>query len=350
MEESPIAAVPEQSATTAKATLQRRVRLRRLMLVFRFAVPVALIAFLLSMVPLRDVLASAATVPLRAIAGALAAIVVTTAIATLRWRVLFSACGVAKKPAFLELLRAYWIGAFYNTYLPGGLGGDVVRAIATRRVVGERGLPAALAIVFLERTLGLAGLLILVAASFSCFPLRGIANVMLWSSLGLFVAAAAVIAIVSGPRLAPYLPQPLGRVAAALPTIESPLLFAVALLLSVVTQFGGVVFGHLVISGISHRVAFTDSLVILPLVNAAQYFPLTVGGAGVREAGFVLFYGLIQVSKADALAGSLVAGALMYLANAIGGILHAARPLTVDQDQSDEANAAAAAAASASKS
>jgi glycosyltransferase 2 family protein len=201
-------------------------------------------------------------------------------------------------------------------------------------VVGARGLPAAIAIVFLERTLGLAGLLILVAASFSAFPLPGIGHLMLWTVLGLAVAAAAVVAIVSARRFAPLLPGPLGKIAAALPTIVSLPRFGVALALSVVTQFGGVVFGHVIISGIAGRVAFTNSLVILPLVNAAQYFPLTVGGAGVREVGFVLLYGLVHVNKADALAASLVIGALMYVGNAIGGVLHAIRPLAVKLEPS----------------
>ena len=42
---------------------------------------------------------------------------------------------------------------------PGGVGGEVVRAIATRRALGERGLTGALGIVLLERTFGAAALL-----------------------------------------------------------------------------------------------------------------------------------------------------------------------------------------------
>jgi uncharacterized membrane protein YbhN (UPF0104 family) len=125
----------------------------------------------------------------------------------------------------------------------------------------------------------------------------------------------------------------LAKVAAALPTIQSLPLFAAALGLSVLTQLSGVICGHLIVSAVTARPSFTESLVILPLVNAAQYFPLTVGGAGVREAGFVLLYGLIGVSKADALAASLVIGAIAYVANAGGGVLHALRPITLEPDQ-----------------
>jgi uncharacterized membrane protein YbhN (UPF0104 family) len=304
--------------------------LHRTLMVLRVLVPVVAIGYLLRVIPLHEVMASLGAMSLRAIVVAIGLLVTSTIIATARWRLLFTACGLPRRPPYGELLRAYWIGSFYNTYVPGGLGGDVVRGIATRAYAGERGLPAALAIVFLERTLGLAGLLILVATSFTVFPLPGIPNVMLWSALGLGAAASAVLAIVNGARLAPYLPAPLGGIAASLPTVKSLPLFCVALGMSVMTQFTGVVFGHVLISSITPLARWSDSLVILPLVNAAQYFPLTVGGAGAREAAFVLLYARVGVSQADALATSLVIGALMYATSAVGGVLHALRPLALD--------------------
>jgi uncharacterized membrane protein YbhN (UPF0104 family) len=173
-------------------------------------------------------------------------------------------------------------------------------------------------------------MLILVAAGFSLFPLQCVHNVLQWSALGICVAAAAVLAIVSGPRLAPHLPGPFGKIAAALPSIESLPLFAAALGLSVITQLSTVVFGHILLASITSRAALTDSLVILPLIGAAQYFPLTIGGAGVREAGFVVLYATVGVSQADALAASMVNGALSYVANAMGGVLHLLKPLTIE--------------------
>jgi uncharacterized membrane protein YbhN (UPF0104 family) len=321
--------VSELSAQSAEAKTSQ-VGFQRAFLVLRFAVPVAALAYLLSKVPIRDVLHSASSMSWHAVVSALAVLVFATCIGTLRWRVLFSACGITSPPPFLEMLRAYFIAAFYATCVPGGLGGEVVRAMATRRVVGPRGLPASLAIVFLDRTCGLTGMLILVAGGFSLYPLKGVPNVLPWSAFGICVAAAAVLAIVSGPRLAPHLPGPLGKIAAALPTIESLPLFAAALGLSVITQLSCVVFGHILLASITSRASFTDSLVILPLVGASQYFPLTVGGAGVREAGFVVLFATVGVSKADALAASLVNGALTYVTSGMGGVLHLLKPVTLE--------------------
>jgi uncharacterized membrane protein YbhN (UPF0104 family) len=74
-------------------------------------------------------------------------------------------------------------------------------------------------------------------------------------------------------------------------------------------------------------VRWSDSIVILPLANALQFFPLTIGGAGVREAAYVVLYGLAGVPKPKALAASLAVGALAYAVNALGGVWHLFQPL-----------------------
>lgn len=306
---------------------------RRALLLLRIIVPVAAIGYLLSIVPLSALLASISKTAPLAIVAVVVIISAGMAVATLRWRVVARACGIEIRTGFLELYRVYWIGAFYNSYVPGGVGGDVVRGLATRHAVGPQGLPAALAIVLLERVLGLAGLLILVATAFVFVPLRVIPHVMAWSAFGLFGAIVAVVAIACAPRLAPHLPTRLARIALLLPAIRSVPRFALALLLSIVTQLAGVVSGHLIVSSIDHHVSWGESLVVLPLINAAQFFPLTIGGAGVREAGFVVLYGMCGVEKSDALAASLVFATTLYVLNAVGGVLHALRPLA---DQSEQ--------------
>jgi uncharacterized membrane protein YbhN (UPF0104 family) len=310
----------------------RRTRAKgaRVLLMMRVLVSSGALVTLLWVVPLHQVLASVRLIRASALCEAMGLIFIATALATLRWRLLFTTCGLPAKPRFLKLLRAYWIGTFYNSYMPGGFGGDVLRGVATRRVVGPGGLPTALAIVLLERTLGFIGMLLLVATTLTLFPLQGMPNITLFGSVGILLASLVVIAIASGPRVARYLPAPVARVAGSLPTIVSLPSFLAALALSVLTQLCGVGVGHLLIASITARVAWSDSLTILPLVNASQYFPLTFGGAGMREASFVALYGMIGIARADALATSMTLTALQYALSGLGGILHALRPLDLD--------------------
>lgn len=316
MSGTPTAEAPRQSALV-----------KHTMFLLRIAVPIAALAYILSKIPLAAVMSSARRVTPVAVLVAVVINLISMLLATARWRVLFTACGTGAKPRFWDLFRVYWVCIFYNSWLPGGVGGEVVRGLATRRAVGERGLANALGIVLLERTLGFSGMLIVVVAAFTFIPLPGLPDVMMWSAIGICAALGSVIGIVSGHRLAPYLPQPLRRIAAVLPTITSLPLFALALLMSIVTQLCGVVAGHAIVASITKVPTFADSLLILPLINALQYFPFSVGGTGVRETGFMVLYPLVGVSTADAVAASFVVGLLQYAVSGVGGILHALRRL-----------------------
>jgi uncharacterized membrane protein YbhN (UPF0104 family) len=303
---------------------------QRAWLALRIVVPILLLAYLYTKVSLADLTHALSSVSLLSVGGVLLLVLLNLFLAGVRWRIVLRACGVHGRAPLFELFRLHWIGAFYTSCVPGGLGGEVVRAYATRKLFGSRGLPGALAVTILERVLGASGLLLLVAVTFALFPLPGVPHVLLYSGLGLAVVAGVITAMVLAPRLAPLLPAPLARVLTALPAIESHGLFALALGMSVVTQFVGVLMGHLVVADVFSDVRFAQSLVIIPLIFGSQYFPLSVGGAGVREVAFVTLYGLVGVPSHDALAASVVVWGLQLISGAAGGLVQMLKPLELD--------------------
>lgn len=134
-----------------------------------------------------------------------------------------------------------------------------------------------------------------------------------------------VVAVVSGPRFAPRLPPPLRRIAASFPTIASLRLLGVGALLSLVTQLCGVVAGHALITSITPGPTFLGSLQVVPLIDALQYFPLSIGGTGVHAAACVRLLPIVGVAPADALATSLLIDSTQWVVNGFGSILHALR-------------------------
>ena len=314
------------AASIVKAASPRK----RIWLVLRIAIPLALLAYLLSRVSLSELISGLRAVSFTTVAAVGAMLTFNLFLAAVRWRVTLRACGVRRTAPILELFRLHWIGAFYTACVPGGVGGEVVRAIATRHLFGERGFTAALGVALLERLLGVTGLLVLVTTAFALRPLP-VPNVLLWGSLGVLAVIGCVGAVLVAPRLAPHLPGPLRRVLEAVPVIESLPLFGRGVAMSVGTQLIGCVTGHLVMADISPHVTLPQSLVIMPLIFASAYFPLTVGGAGVRELAFVSLYGLVGVAQHDALAASFVVMAMQFVSGASGGIVQMLRPLEVTE-------------------
>jgi uncharacterized membrane protein YbhN (UPF0104 family) len=123
-----------------------------------------------------------------------------------RWRLLLRAYGAIDVPPWTRIAHLYLVGHFYNTYAPGGVGGDVIRGVAGRKAFGDLDWASAtsgVAVVFIERVIGVSALLVLATSAYLIRPIPGIENVGLWAALGLGAAAGALIGIAIAPRLAP---------------------------------------------------------------------------------------------------------------------------------------------------
>lgn len=286
-------------------------------------------AYVAWIVDLREVSDAILRISGWAFAAACAISAASLLVGAARWRILLAAYGAPHRPSFLRLSHVYLVGFFYNNYLPGGLGGDVVRGVVTRASFGERGATASMTVVLVERVLGLSGLMLVVSGTYLARPLPGTEGVLPLSLLLLGGALAAVLAVAAGRRLAPSLPGKLGEIAAALPSIERGLPFASALLVSLVTQMLVALTGWVILSSITGGlVTLPDALVIVPLAMAAAYFPFSVGGAGVREGAFVvLCTTALSMSRADALASSLLLWMSQLAVAGAGGVAQLLWPL-----------------------
>lgn len=312
-------------AVDAPAIDVRAVRRGRVLTVVRVAVTLAAFGWVFSRVDASALRAAFGRVPWTSLALAMALTLGNLGVGSLRWRALFSAFGASRIPPMASLYRLYLIGFFYNVWLPGGAGGDVVRGIASRQAFGDSGATGSVAVVFVERVLGLIGLLLLVGFSAVLYPIAGVDGVLAGSALGISTGVGALVALTVGRALAPRLPGPLRRFAERLPHVERPAPFVAALALSLVTQATVAVTGHVFIHALHPEIPLSTSLVMVPLAMATSFIPITAGGAGAREAVFQSLYGHVGVSFEDATAASLMIAGTHYLVAAIGGLLRLPR-------------------------
>lgn len=245
---------------------------------------------------------------------------------TLRWSLLMASYGAQRVPRIAYLFRLQLIGLFYNM-MPGAVGGDLLRGIVSRHAFGARGVSAGLTVVLVERVFGLLALMLLVVGVLATHPVRGL-HLSIWVlGGGVIGSALCLVGIALGRRLAPHLPALVAKRAAALPPLTRPGSFVLALGMSLANQTLVGVMGHLAIQPLAPHIELMDSLVLAPLAFAAIFFPLTVAGAGTRDAAMVALYGLLGVSKERALSASLEILIAYGLVAAIGGALSLITPL-----------------------
>ncbi len=297
----------------------------------RIAVTITAVAYLASRVEPRDVLSAFQRLSLGAAVTAIIVVSFGLLFGMVRWRLLLRAYGAIDIPPWTRIAHLYFVGHFYNTYAPGAVGGDIIRGVASRKAFGDLDWASAtsgVAVVFIERVVGVTALLVLAASAYLIRPIPGIENLGLWAALGLAAAAATLVGIAIAPRLAPFLPERLGKPLRALPRLYSIWPFLGAVFLSLLIHAVNIIAGHAIMHSLEPSVTLAQSAVVMPLIGASAFFPFTVGGAGVREAAFAALYGTVGVPEASAYAASLSFWAMQLISAGVGGVINLLVPLS----------------------
>lgn len=281
------------------------------------------IAYIATLIDIDEVKAAFGSISIAAWLGAIGLVGLNVVIGAARWRAVLAAYGALTRPDLWRATQLYFISFFYNNYLPGAVAGDVVRGVVTRDVFGERGATAGLAVVLVERALGLFGVFLLLAIG---LVITGGAldtgSLWLWSALGIAGSFALVFALPFARRLARFLPGTLRTIAERLPPLSSRGEFVNAALLSVLTQVCIALAGYVLLHAIEPRVDLGSSLLVVPLAAATAFLPITIGGAGAREAVYItLGASLFGMARGDAFAASLGLWLAHLINGAIGGVV-----------------------------
>jgi uncharacterized protein (TIRG00374 family) len=252
-----------------------------------------------------------------------------------RWWLLLRPVSLAVP--YLRMVAFYFIGMFFNIFLPTIVGGDAVKAILLSR---ETGAPArATMSVFMERNVGLFALLaIATAAAFVAPPVdvRGF-NLLQLTLLVFagFIVANIVLANRPAYRLVDYLVAmtPLARIRSRAASLyEAIVPYREArwrgVVLAATAQsflFQGVVIlvVFLNANALGIRVPVAALAVFVPLISLAGMLPISVNGLGIREALYLLLFGRLGVPADAAVSMALLYFAVTLAASLPGGIVYA---------------------------
>jgi glycosyltransferase 2 family protein len=229
----------------------------------------------------------------------------------MRWRGVAKAAGYRIRLA--DSVRYYTIGSFFNAFLPTGNGGDVVRGVLASRATGAP-LGGMLGTVLTERVIGMAVTLAFVAAGGLLLLARsGMPGNVPLSAAALLLALAALAGLTASGRFRALLKTALGFV--PWPALRDgarqagrvldacrakPGAVAAAAGWSALNQMAPIAASWLLTFAIPGLDApFRAFLIAVPLSFVSSLLP-SIGGYGVREAGFILFLGWFGVPAGPA--------------------------------------------------
>jgi glycosyltransferase 2 family protein len=266
--------------------------------------------------------------------GILAYIVVEIA-AAFRWHVLLKVQGIDL--SLLRLSGLFLIGMFYNQFLPGGTGGDIMKSYYLLKETPDKKAGALLAVVF-DRFIGLVALVAITATliglRYDFLAQTTETRNLLW--LLLFLLGTSILTllctfVISGFNLFHALPE-------KFPGRDKLIEISVAYHLyahhwrATLVAFGASIVAHLATFAtflcaayaLGAAVPMVDFFAIMPVERTISALPISFAGIGIREKILqIMLNDLCGVPEATAiLIGSLsfliilvccIPGALVYL-------------------------------------
>jgi len=249
----------------------------------------------------------------------------------LRWRMLLRVAEI--NVPFKKLVSSFCGGIFFSIFLPSTIGGDLVKTADL--VSHTQKAKQVIATVFLDRLSGYVGLVLVVLPA---VLLGG----WLINDKTVYFSVALIVILLIGVllllfnssiynRIASFLSVPgSGKIRDALRNMHRELhifrnhkktiianlalSFLVQLLFPLGAYFAGLSLGIKI-----NPIYF---LIFLPIISAITLLPIAIGGLGLREGLFVVYFAKAGVIKQLALAMSLLSFSFVVFSGAIGGVIY----------------------------
>ena len=261
-------------------------------------------------------------------------------LAAVRWYWLLRYIGVFMP--LVVVVRLALIGQFFNLFVPGGVGGDLIKMVYLRKEAGNR-YPEALLTVLLDRLLGLAGLLLVGLLAVALNPsvlldssreMKAILAVVVLAGTAGLVGAVLFIAWPYLGKLAKRLKGIREKIPGRLDGILSRVLDAMSILRSgpmmVIKLLLMAMLGHTFATiavwvigygvGGVQNVTFQELLLATQLSNLVGAVPLTPGGLGGRDLALSFLLKLAGATEEARGAIPLVVTGLIMSWSAVGGL------------------------------
>jgi glycosyltransferase 2 family protein len=253
--------------------------------------------------------------PISSIPFILGFLTVGLAASALKWQVILK--GLGRPVAFASLVRLAWVGLFFNTFLPGRTGGDIVRAWSLAASDSNR--LRSFASVAVDRAANLFALVLLGSVATLIDP-------RIPEELVVFVRTLALVSIIGlfgflalRRKAMQYLPQ---KVQELLRTLDTgrwcSRRIAAVVTLAVVFQTVVVLINIVAARGLQIPVTSTALFVVVPLTAIVTAIPISINGFGIREAAYATILSYVGAGPEVAVALSLTVTTAM-IAWSLGG-------------------------------
>ncbi len=252
----------------------------------------------------------------------------TQSVSTLRWSIILKK---DMKISYSRLFSIYFIGMFFNNFLPTMVGGDIVKGYYLYRS-SKRG-DISVASIFMDRYSGFAALILITSVALIPGYVRikgtGLPAAFVFL-IGGFVSASLVIWVESlhGWAMSVLTKIHFYGINKKIDTFYNVLmgyknhhrLLLKVFLCSIYIQ-AGVIIGYYILGrGLGINIPIGYFFLYIPLTTMISMLPISLSGLGIREGAFIFLFTKVGATLEQAMTLSLMWFAITALVSLIGGI------------------------------
>jgi len=254
--------------------------------------------------------------------------IISIIVSAYKWQLLVIAQGFSVP--LRKLISSYFVGLFFNNFMPTSIGGDVVRVLDLRKMTNNG--PAAAASVVAERVLASFTLGLIVLCGVACSA-EAMARYHIIIGIFVGICVLALIAVVYAHKLGELLSRHQASIMTRFKeTAESirvsvsnrPILVRV-LLYSFIFQLMVVAINIFIIKALGLNVPVAFVFLFIPIIFAITMLPISMNGLGLREATYAYFFAQVGLSTEESVTVSLFFFLIVTLVSLIGGVIFALR-------------------------
>jgi uncharacterized protein (TIRG00374 family) len=300
----------------------------RLINVLRIVVSLGLLALVLWRVGWRETWETLRHADVRYLLAAWGLYLFSMVLRAYRWQVLLTIQRL--KARLSKLVSLYFVGTFFNTVLPTGIGGDVVRMYELSRHSSQG--TESVSTVLVDRFCGFLVLFVMASLalpfSYRLIPPAVSAAIIVITVITLLLVWMALNDTVwKWLQRLPLLSRVLEKrraqeFRASIRAYRTPAI-SKALLVSLAFNVLLMVLNYLVALAYGITISPWYFVVFVPIISFLLALPVSLSGLGVREGGYVLLFGQAGVPSSLALAMSLSVYAITVATGLVGGVLYA---------------------------
>ena len=261
-------------------------------------------------------------------------LLVNTSLSALKWRILLLSDAI--DIPLTKLVVSYLIGGFFNIFLPSNIGGDSYRIVDVMQRSREGARSAAS--VFADRLTGFIALVVLslVSSVFVALRLDRPGLVLLpMVILGLLILVLYALRQQTWLRWLLRLTR-LDRLTPLVSFTDKFLLafarygaerwvvarvMAISFLFQILLVFAV----YLMALALQTRVPWVYFGAFVPLITLMEAVPVSIYGIGIRDMGYVFFFGMVGMSDIQTRSLALLFLAITFVYSLIGGMLYLGR-------------------------